>query len=113
MLVPLDKLNNIILDTIFEDIRSIDCHFRCLDLMESLGYNNFDTFEIAIESAKKACYSLDIPLRYHFKTVFIDDGKSIHKEYLFSHLACYLITMNADSSFPAVARAKLYFLNKK
>ena len=113
MLIQIDKLTNTILDTIFEDIQSIDCRFRCPDLMASLGYNNYQLFEPAIESAKRACYSLNIPLRYHFKTVFIDDGKSIHQEYLFSHLACYLITMNADLSLPAVARAQFYFLKRK
>jgi hypothetical protein len=81
--------------------------------MKSLGYDRYDLFEPAIESARKVCYSLDIPLRYHFKMIFIDDGCSIFKEYLFSPLACYLITMNADSSLPAVARAQLYFLRSK
>jgi hypothetical protein len=113
MLVQIEKRTNTILDDIFEDIRSIDCRFRCLDLMESLGYKDYDLFEQAIESAKKACYCLSIPVRHHFKTVFIDDGRSIHQEYLFSHLACYLITMNADSSLPAVASAQMYFLRGK
>ena len=113
MLIPVDILTNTLLEAIFDDIRSMDCRFQCFDLMESLGYENYYLFEPAIESAKKACLSLNIPLRYHFKSVFIYDGSSIHKEYLFSHLACYLITMNADSSMPAVARAQLYFLKKR
>jgi hypothetical protein len=81
--------------------------------MESLGYSNDNLFESAIESAKKACYCLNIPVRHHFKTIFVDDGRVIHQEYLLSHLACYLITMNADSSLPAVARAQLYLLKRK
>jgi hypothetical protein len=113
MLVPFDQLHNAILEDIFDDIRSMDCRFHCTDLMESLGYEKYELFEPAIEAAKKACLSLNILVRYHFKTIFIYDGKSIQKEYLFSHLACYFITMNADSSMPAVARAQLYFLNKK
>lgn len=113
MLVPIDKINNALLDELFDDIRSMDCRFQCADLMESLGYEKYGLFEPAIEAAKIACYSLNIPIRYHFRTVFISDGNSIHKEYLFSHLSCYLITMNANSSMPAVARAQLYFLNKK
>jgi hypothetical protein len=113
MLVPVDILNNALLDAIFDDIRSMDCRFRCLELMESLGYEKYDLFEQAIEAAKKACFSLNIPVGYHFKTIFISDGKSMNKEYLFSHLACYLITLNADSSIPAVARAQVYFLSKR
>jgi hypothetical protein len=113
MLVQIEKRTNTTLDNIFEDIRSIHCRFNCLDLMEALGYTDYDSFEVAIESAKKACYCLNIPVRHHFKTIFVDDGRSIHQEYLFSHLACYLITMNADSSLPAVASAQMYFLRGK
>ena len=113
MLIQIDQLRNTVLDQIFEEIRSIDCRIRCRDLMVSLGYNNYDRFDSAIESAKKTCYSLNIPVRYHFKTVFIDDGSAVHQEYLLSPYACYLTTMNADDSLPAVARIQLYLLKRK
>jgi hypothetical protein len=81
--------------------------------MRALEYDDRELFQKAIISAMKACTSLDIPVRYHFKSVFISRDDGIAREYKLSGLACYFITMNADPGYPAVAKAQFYYFNKK
>ena len=83
------------------------CIYRGFDLLEALAYTDFDEFERAVTKAKRVCVSLHIPLGNHFRTVYAGSPTGIYRDYRLSRFACYLITVNADSGIPAVARAQV------
>jgi hypothetical protein len=113
VLVPYDPFENLKLDNILEEILACHCQVYGQDLMRVLEYSDRELFQQAVVSAMKACTALDIPVRYHFKSVFIGRDDGIVREYKLSGLACYFVTMNADSSYRTVAQAQLYYLRRK
>jgi hypothetical protein len=110
MLVLYDPLENIKFANIIEEIITCHCQVYSQDLMKALEYDDRELFQQALFAAKKACTALDIPVRHHFKSVFISREDAIVREYKLSSLACYFVTMNADPSHPTVARAQYYFI---
>jgi DNA-damage-inducible protein D len=80
------------------------------DLMQALGYENFDTFtKTCINKAIGVCMTLKIAVLENF----IDhkreiDGKAC-LDYKLSRFACYLIAMNGDPKKPQVAAAQALF----
>jgi len=80
------------------------------DLMNMLGYENFDSFEGAcINKAIGACTTLRIPVLENFQQVDRDLAGRIVRDYKLSRFACYLTAMNGDVKKPAVAAAQAYF----
>jgi DNA-damage-inducible protein D len=84
------------------------CKHRGSDLRNALTYSDLEKFESVIKKAKKACITLRIPVAAHFRTLFICSPQGLFRDYMLSPFACYLITMNADSSYPAVAKAQVF-----
>ena len=84
------------------------CTYRALDLMDALTYRSFDEFEPVINKAKAVCSSLRIPVDAHYREIYVSSPNGLCRDYRLSRLACYLITINADSAYPAVARAQVY-----
>ena len=80
------------------------------DLMEMLGYENFDTFErTCINKAIGACTTLRIPVLENFQQVQRQTEYGSVRDYKLSRFACYLATINGDVKKPAVAAAQAYF----
>jgi hypothetical protein len=83
------------------------CVYRGTDLMEALSYKDLDEFQAVVRKAMRACLSLQIPLRDHYRRIYVSAPDGLYRDYWLSRLACYLITVHADSSYPAVAEAQL------
>jgi DNA-damage-inducible protein D len=79
------------------------------DLMNMLGYENFTSFENAINKAIQACTTLKIAVLDNFTQIERDvEGKTL-RDYKLSRFACYLTAMNGDVKKPQVAKAQAYF----
>jgi len=88
----------------FEDIGRPNGATRWLevDLCNALGYQSDVSFVKAINRAKQACLSLNIPCEDHFHRQ--EDGS-----HLITRFGCYLVAMNGDTKKPEVAAAQAYF----
>lgn len=79
------------------------------DLASWLGHTEFTSFERVVQKAISACTYGGVPLE---ETILVDwkieDGKK-KKDYKLSRFGCYLVSMNADSRKPMVAKAQVYF----
>jgi DNA-damage-inducible protein D len=79
------------------------------NLMNMLGYKNWQSFQKAINKAMTTCNTLSIPIMENFTQEYkIEAGKSI-PDFRLSRFACYLVVMNADNKMPLVAKAQAYF----
>jgi len=79
------------------------------DLMEMLGYENFKTFENAINKAIQACTTLKIPILGNFTQEEREIQGQKVLDYKLSRFACYLTAMNSDTRKKQVAIAQAYF----
>lgn len=84
------------------------------DLMEVLGYSNWENFSKVIDKAKTACQESGVQVSDQFletkKMVDIGSGaKREVEDWYLSKYACYLIAMNGDPSKSEVATAQTYF----
>lgn len=76
------------------------------EFMKSLGYDSWPSFKKVITRAMGSCARLQIdPTEAFVPATCLDDGKEI-ATYKLSRFACFLVSMNADSSKPEVAKAK-------
>jgi DNA-damage-inducible protein D len=71
-------------------------------LMRALAYDSKQGFAKAINRAKQACLSVDLPCEDHF--VRQADGS-----HLFTRFGCYLVAMNGDIRKREVAAAQAWF----
>lgn len=78
-------------------------------LMDLLGYENWQSFQKAINKAMTTCNSLNIPIIENFIQEFkiVDDKQVL--DFKLSRFACYLTVMNGDVKKPFVAKAQAYF----
>jgi hypothetical protein len=83
------------------------------ELMKALDYDDREQFNQVILAAMRVCQALDMPVRHHFKSIFISREAGIEQELKLSELACYFIVLNADPAHPAVAQAQYYFIKDK
>lgn len=79
------------------------------DLMKLLEYENFNTFQKAINRAMTTCNTLNIPIYDNFHQEQITRDGKVVIDFRLSRFACYLTVMNADSRKPSVAMAQAYF----
>ncbi|MBN1547502.1 MAG: hypothetical protein JW902_12670 [Syntrophaceae bacterium] len=92
---------------LYDALSTSHCIYRASELMNALSYSDYAKFEAVIIQAENICMSLRIPVSIHFKSIYISSPNGIYHDYRLSRFACYVITVNADSSYPAVAKAKL------
>jgi DNA-damage-inducible protein D len=79
------------------------------DFCRCLGYEDYNSFQKAINRAIGACSTLGIPNEENFVSVTRDiNGKPV-KDHKLSRFACYLTAMNGDVNKPRVAQAQTYF----
>lgn len=79
------------------------------DFLSFLGYAEYAPNLNPIQKARQVMSSLNIDMSDHIKEEYHEiDGKKV-KDLKLSRFACYLISMNADSKKPQVAKAQIYF----
>jgi DNA-damage-inducible protein D len=85
-------------------------YWSAFDLMTQLGYENWASFQKAINKAMTTCNTLGIPIMENFVQIQIlpQDGKP-NFDFKLSRFACYLVVMNADTKKTPVAQAQAYF----
>ena len=84
------------------------------DLMKLLGYERWENFEKAIKRAMDACETSKIEVLDHFREVtkmvaLGSKAKRKVKDYMLTRYACYLISMNGDTTKDEIAFAQSYF----
>lgn len=85
-------------------------YWSAIYLMGLLGYENFNTFQKAINKAMTTCNTLNIPIMENFIQIQVIDEKGKPSfDFKLSRFACYLTVMNADNKKIAVASAQAYF----
>jgi DNA-damage-inducible protein D len=115
--------NNIIeiVQKTFEDIKIQDEtwfeFWSARDLMKSLGYKKWQTFEKVIEKAENTCNNSWMESKNHFtdasKMVWLGSGSQRNiKDYLLTRYACYLIAQNWDSRKIEISLAQTYFASQ-
>lgn len=80
------------------------------DLMNLLGYTEYNSFRKVINKALTVCSTLNIDIVENFHQIErIVDGKN-KKDCKLSKFLCYLVVMNADGKKKEVALAQAYFI---
>ena len=84
------------------------------DLMALLGYDRWENFHKAIESAIDSCKASEIEPADHFRSVtkMVQIGSGAEravKDYMLTRYACYLIAQNGDPRKEEIAFAQSYF----
>ena len=113
MLVPYDFFQFTALDDVLEEMRATQCRIYGRELMAALNITSRSQFERAVRTAMRALAALHIPVRHHIRQVYIYDGSTLRRDYVLSHLASYLVTINSDPANPRVARAQLFFVTAR
>ncbi|MFA7118800.1 MAG: BRO family protein [Sphaerochaetaceae bacterium] len=79
------------------------------DLMRMLGYEEYSPVMKPIQKALQVCMSTNIDTMENF----IEERRMVNgkeaKDFRITRFACYLISMNADTKKPNVAKAQIYF----
>jgi hypothetical protein len=84
------------------------------ELLEMLGFTEFEEILAPIERAMLACQTTGIPEDQHFKQIyrFNSLSMSLRCDYKLTPLAAYLVTVNANPANINVAKAQVYFFLK-
>jgi len=105
----------------FEDIKIEDEtwfeFWRARNLMKSLGYKKWQTFELVIKKAVISCKNTWTESKNHFtdtsKMVWLGSwSKRNIKDFLLTRYACYLIAQNWDSRKVEISLAQTYFASQ-
>lgn len=79
------------------------------DFMKLLGYENFSTFQKAINKAIGTCTTLEIPVAENFIQTEREIDGVVCSDFKLTRFACYLVAMNGDTAKVPVAAAQAYF----
>jgi DNA-damage-inducible protein D len=114
MLVPYGyfELEKQLFQTLYHALTVTRCRYSALDLMHALTYDDSKEFDLVLEKAKNACLSMQIPLSLHFKCIYISRPDGLYRDIRLSRFACYLVTINADSCYPGVMKARAYLVTQ-
>ena len=78
--------------------------------MRLLGYDSWTSFHGAVNRAIGTCTTLEIPVTENFEQVVHRNAEGQNEpDYKLSRFACYLVSMNGDTTKSGVAKAQAYF----
>lgn len=97
----------------FEDfgIRNGNTYWFGRDLMRYLGYEDWNSFQKAINKAIGTCTTLNISVAENFIQCDRDMEGTNCLDYKLSRFACCLTALNGDVKKPRVAAAQAYFVS--
>jgi hypothetical protein len=81
-------------------------------LQEDLGYKDEAELQQALSRTFDVCCLMHIPIRDHFRQVWVCDRNGLRTDWQLSDLGLYLLLVNGNSCNPHVARAQLFLLGK-
>jgi len=102
-------------DDIFEYIPFFQVPLRHLasELFDEFGIRDEEELDNNLKKAFEVCCTLHIPIKEHFKKVYLYAQGQIHTDWLLSDMASYLLLLNGNTRNHVVAKAQMYLVNKK
>src|SRR5216684_5413284 len=78
------------------------------ELATAYGFTDKADLEHALNEAFEVCLLTGIPIREHFKRVYLCENDCLVTDWLLSELGSYLLLINGNARNPAVAKARVY-----
>jgi len=102
-----------VLDDFVEAITDRELHYMASTL-ENVGFEPSEEITHAVERAMRICNNCGVPVREHFKTIYIaDDAQhTVKKDWKLSKLAYSLAMLNGATDNPMVGRIQLEILSR-
>ncbi len=94
------------------DFSNVPLRHLASELMQEYGYED-NSLKVAMEQAFEMCVIMDIPIRTHFKKVYLYENGELRSDWMLSDVGSYLLLMNGDVHTPNVAKARMYMLYSK
>ena len=89
-----------------------ELQYRASDL-ESYGLHTFYEMEAAVERAMQVCRTLDLPVRAHFKVIYISQDHQLYCDWRLSALGRKLVLLNANPSNRYIARLQIELMGDR
>jgi len=74
------------------------------------GFNNMHEIDEAVERAMQICQTAAIPVRNNFKSIYLSNNGEVFCDWKLSNFSRKLVMINADASFPLVAKIQIELL---
>ena len=102
-----------VLDEFMEALTDQELHFMASTL-EDVGFEPSEEITHAVERAMRICNNCGVPVREHFKTIYIADEAqhTVKKDWKLSKLAYSLTMLNGATDNPIVGRIQLEMLSR-
>jgi hypothetical protein len=75
-------------------IIELELKFYASNVLPRIGIIEQTDFEVAINKAVTLCRLTNVPVSKHFKVIYIENNKSITKDWKLSQLACRIILIS-------------------
>lgn len=109
-LVVYEKRSSDAIDDFSKAVTDTELRYYASSLME-LGIGSIDEIHGAIGRAMQICNALHVPVRSHFKVIYLYKNGTLITDWRLSEMARKLVLLNADPTNPVVAKIQLRLLN--
>lgn len=96
---------------ILEALRDRQLQFLAGNLRQ-MGFGPDHEVLHAVERAMRVCMSSGLPIREHFKPVYISHRHTVSRDWLLSRLAYTLVMLNGAPDNPLVSRLQLSLIRE-
>lgn len=102
-------------EEVFEYIPFYQAPLRHLasELLPEFGIRSEEELEQNLEKAFEVCLAMHIPIKEHFKKVFLYTDGQLYTDWLLSDMGSYLLLINGNTRNYYVARAQMYIINRE
>lgn len=90
----------------------IPLRFLAGNILEDIGCTDEAELEDVLGRAFGVCCMAGIPIRQHFRRVYVSRDGETQADWLCSDLGVYLLLVNSNARHPNVARAQVFFLQR-
>lgn len=99
-------------DDFIENFNRRNCIHYASDLFKDESFKKEIAINYAINRAKRACTTLNVPLAEHFVSVYRAIDEEVYVDWKLSSFAAYMTLINGDPSDPLVAKFQQSLLKK-